>query len=137
MENNRNNFGNNNAEQPLYEQSNDFRNEITPPSKGYSIASLVLGIIGIVCCCSYVIGGTCAVLALVFAVLSHKKFGLFDGMALAGLILSIIGIVFLVTGLISDIIFAEQLAKYEAFLNQWLAEMEAMEGGNFALCLFR
>lgn len=123
MENNRNQFEN--GGRPLYEQPNGFQNEITPSFKGYSIAALVLGIIGIVCCCSYIIGGTCAVLALVFSIISRKQSGHFDGMALSGLILAIIGLVLLLASILCDILLADLIKEYEKMLNDLLAEMEA------------
>ena len=122
MDNNFHNFQNNEQNPPLYAQAGGMA---PSPAKGYSVAALVLGIIGILCCCSYVIGGTCAVLALVFALLSRKSLGRFNGLALAGLILAIIGLALLVSSIVSDILFADQLAEYQKFLEQWMAELEA------------
>lgn len=51
--------------------------------------------------------------------------GHFDGMALAGLILAIVGLALLVSSIVSDILFADQLAEYEKYLEQLLAELEA------------
>ena len=70
----------------------------------YAIASLVLGIVSILCCCcccfaetiGLIIMGVSAVLAIVFAFLSKKNNnGKMDGKAIAGLILGIIAIVML------------------------------------------
>lgn len=62
-------------------------------SKGFAIASLVLGIIGLLCCCFGWIGMIFQVLALVFGiiVLVKKKAG--RGMAIAGIICGGIGLV--------------------------------------------
>ena len=79
------------------------------PQNGYAIASLVLGILSVVtccCCCVETLGliltGVSAVLAIVFAFLSKKNSdGKMDGKAIAGLILGIVGIVMLLTLLVS------------------------------------
>ncbi len=64
-----------------------------PQSHGYNIATLVLGILSIVCCCFYgFISIICGILAIIFFVLS-KKNGTSNGMAVAGLICAIFGLV--------------------------------------------
>ena len=97
--------------------NNEFNFETNPyggfapqPKKknGFSIASLVLGIVSLVgccCCCGEILGtivmGVAAVLALVFAFLSKKENGgKMDGKAIAGLVLGIVALVFLVLFLI-------------------------------------
>ena len=74
------------------------------PQNGYAIASLVLGIVSVLCCCcccftetiGLIIMGVSAVLAIVFAFLSKKNTnGKMDGKAIAGLILGIVAIVML------------------------------------------
>ena len=74
------------------------------PQNGYAIASLVLGIVSVLCCCcccfANIIGlilmGVSAVLAIVFAFLSKKNTnGKMDGKAIAGLVLGIVAIVVL------------------------------------------
>ena len=71
---------------------------------GYAIASLVLGIVSVLCCCcccftgalGLIIMGVSAVLAVVFAFLSKKNTnGKMDGKAIAGLVLGIVAIVVL------------------------------------------
>lgn len=97
--------------------NNEFNFETNPYSasapqqkkkNGFSIASLVLGIVSLVgccCCCGEIIGtilmGICGVLAIVFAFLSKKdNGGKMDGKAIAGLVLGIVALVFLVFFLI-------------------------------------
>lgn len=58
--------------------------------KDFSIASMVLGIVALVCCCIWYISIPCSVLAIIFAVVGKKKGG--KGMATAGLVLGIISI---------------------------------------------
>ena len=60
-------------------------------NKGYSIASMVLGIISVILFCFTYISIPCAILAIIFAVVGKNKGG--KGMATAGLVLSIIGTV--------------------------------------------
>ena len=62
-----------------------------PKSRGWSVASMVLGIVSVVCCCMGWASMLSAVLAIVFAVVSRKSLGYFDGMSIAGLILGIFG----------------------------------------------
>ena len=54
-------------------------------TKGFSIASLVLGIVGI-----FIFAIPCGILAIIFGIIGRKKGG--KGMALAGLILGIIDV---------------------------------------------
>lgn len=85
---------------PLYEVA-------TPGVNGFAIASLVTGIVSIVCCCFlYGFSLIPAVLAVVFAVLSRKASGgRFSGMAIAGLVTGIVGIALGAYMLYSFIIF--------------------------------
>ncbi len=93
-------------------------------SRAWSVASLVVSIFSIVCCCfswpSIVLG----VLAIVFAVISRKNIGYFDGLAVAGLIVGIFGTVFGVTGIIASYAiektewYQEFLKEYERILNE-------------------
>lgn len=59
----------------------------------FSIVSLVTGILSILCCCFTFIGLPLGIIAIVFSVVSRKKLGYFDGMAVAGLVLGIFGAV--------------------------------------------
>ena len=74
------------------------------PQNGYAIASLVLGIVSVLCCCcccfvdilGLILMGVAAILAIVFAFLSKKNTnGKMDGKAIAGLVLGIVAIVML------------------------------------------
>jgi hypothetical protein len=95
---------------------------VVPNKKGFDIASLILGITAIVpgCCCTY-IGILLGILAVVFSVLFTKANPGSDvkkGMAKAGLILGIIGIVLCTILLIVGLIFASS-NWYEEILNQY------------------
>ena len=71
------------------------------PKRTFSIASLVLGIISVagccLCCCIPVMF-VCGILAIVFAILSKKENEnkKMSGMAIAGLILGVVGIVLVI-----------------------------------------
>jgi hypothetical protein len=125
MDNNQNNFENGGA--PLYEQPAPFQNEITKPKNGFAIASLVLGIFGILCCCFWPVGGTCAILALVFTLISRKKNGGFNGLAVAGLVLSIIGLLFFAYMLFDTILMIASGTFMEEFWNAYYEALGGME----------
>ena len=129
MDNNQNNFENTT---PLYEQGTPFRDEISEPKKGFGIASLVFGIFGLLCCCFWPVGGTCAILALVFAIVSRKQNGTFSGLSIAGLVLAIIGLVMFAYMLIDEIMYAmdPNRAEEEAkLIEEWLKMLEEMGYG--------
>ena len=86
----------------------NFQSNLEPaqkkPQNGYAIASLVLGIVSVLCCCcccfvdilGLILMGVAAILAIVFAFLSKKNTnGKMDGKAIAGLVLGIVAIVVL------------------------------------------
>jgi len=79
----------NDNQNPVYYQ----QPQPEPPKEknGMSVASLVMGIVGLTCCG----GGIVSILAIVFAVISKNKNadGQMDGMAKAGLIMGIVAVV--------------------------------------------
>lgn len=101
---------------------------------GFSIASLVLGIICIVCCCIDFIALVCAALAIIFAILDKKKNGKMNGMALAGLVCGIIGAVISVYFIVDSILNPVDL---DTFWEEYYAMLEELmngtEGGGEAL----
>ena len=60
-------------------------------STGYGIASLVLGIVSIVFCWAFIFGVVAGILGIIFYVQQRKRSP--NGMAIAGLVTSIIGLV--------------------------------------------
>lgn len=58
---------------------------------GAAITSMIFGIISIVLCCCCGMGFLFGVVAIVFAIISGKKKGKIQGMAIAGLVCGIIG----------------------------------------------
>jgi hypothetical protein len=57
-----------------------------PKTVGFSVASMVLGILSVICCCMGWSGLILGALAIVFSIVSRKVLGYFDGMSIAGLI---------------------------------------------------
>ena len=86
-------------EQSPFTQNFDTMSPTTQKNgKGFAIASLCLGIASLVlcccCCCLYYAAIVTSILAIIFAVLSkNANGGKMSGMAIAGLILGIIGII--------------------------------------------
>ncbi|MBC7958616.1 MAG: DUF4190 domain-containing protein [Vallitaleaceae bacterium] len=100
---------------------------IQPQKKGFGIASLVLGITSIVpgCCCSY-IGIVLGILAVVFAILflnANKGQLVGKGMAMAGLILGIVGVLVCTVLLIIGIANVAS-GDYENFVQDFVNSIE-------------
>ncbi len=113
MDNNQNGFEKNTyGEQTLY-----VAEPLTEEKKtnGFGIASLVLGIFSLLCCCATPISGICAILALVFAIVSRKKMGAFDALSIVGLVLSILGLLIFAFSLLFFIAMITSPAFWEGF----------------------
>ncbi|MBQ8310687.1 MAG: hypothetical protein IJX80_06720 [Clostridia bacterium] len=70
-------------------------NETSAVGRGFAIASLVCGIVGILmcCCCVYLFNLILGVLAVVFAIVSARMSKKMSGLAIAGLILGILALI--------------------------------------------
>lgn len=122
MDNNQNNLENNTyTEAPLYTPVAD---PAPTGTNGFGIASLVLGIFGVLCCCCFPLGGTCAILALVFTIISRKKLGHFDGLSIAGLVLSVLSLVLCLYMILSTVV----AMMDPAFWEEYYAMLEELEG---------
>ena len=86
---------------------------------GWSLASMICGIISIICCTGY-IGIALGALAIIFAIVSRKNLGYFDSMSIAGLVLGIIGFVLGIAIIIAVNSMDEQ--QLEDFLNKFLED---------------
>lgn len=97
---NNNNYNQQQGYQNGYNQPQQYYQEPADNSKGFAIASLVLGILSFFCC-----GTVCSILGLVFGIISRKKNPVNNSMATAGIVLSIIalvlGIIFLIWSLVA------------------------------------
>ena len=65
-----------------------------PKTMGWSLTSMILGIVSVICCCVGWAGLVVGIAAIVFAIVSRCSLKYFDAMSIAGLILGIFGIVF-------------------------------------------
>lgn len=73
---------------------NSFSNFTKPKTRGWSVVSLVVGIISVLCCCLGWAGLVFGAVAVIASIISRRSLGYFDGLAIAGLVLGIFGIVF-------------------------------------------
>lgn len=100
-------------------------------SMGFAIASLVLGIVSIVCCCLEVVSVVCSILAITFAVLSRRQLGEFHGMAIAGLVCGIIGLAvavyFIVDGILNPVTDTDANEFLDEYM-KWLEELMNQNG---------
>ena len=71
--------------------------------RGWSVISFFAGILSVLLCPIYIAGFVFAVLSVVGALVSRKKLGFFDTLALAGLLIGIVGTVFCAFSLVVDI----------------------------------
>lgn len=95
---NNENIENTKKEETTYKKVEEPKKE----KKGFCIASMVLGIIALICFCIWYISIPCGILAVIFGILGLK--GVNKGMAIAGLITGGIGLV--VSSLIVMALFA-------------------------------
>lgn len=84
--------------------------ETPEPGKNFAIASLVLGIVTLVCCGNIIT----AVLGVIFGIISKQRQKENNGMATAGLIISIVGIVLWIIAIVF-LIATDALASYSYF----------------------
>lgn len=88
----------------------------------WSLAAMICGIISVICCTGYV-GIVLGALAIIFAIVSRKNLGYFDSMAIAGLVLGIIGFILGVAVIIA--IYTMDEAQLEDYLNKLLEQYSA------------
>jgi hypothetical protein len=84
------NFNGNLTEEPIVTPESG--QEAPQGGKGMAIASMVLGIVGMVLCCIWYISIPCAIVGLVLGIMHNKK-NTKSGMATAGIVCSIIAII--------------------------------------------
>lgn len=89
---------------------------------GFAIAGMVLGILSIVCCCVWRLSLIMAVLSLVFSIITVTQNKPGRGMAVAGIVCSVVGII-LVAALLIMAYAGMNSADYQELLKQ----IEAME----------
>jgi hypothetical protein len=91
-------FENGNGEQGPEQNNGDFyeifSNGGKPKTLGWSVASMVTGILSVLCCCLGWTGLVFGAAAVILSIVSRKSLGYFDGMSIAGLVMGIFGFVF-------------------------------------------
>lgn len=97
---------------------------LTTNNNGMGIASLILGICSIAICCCYGVGAIPAIIGLILGILQNKKNA--NGIATAGIILGIIGILLNVVWLIYMIIFLSEDGLQD-FVNEFSSNYEYYE----------
>lgn len=80
--------------------------------KGFCIAAMILGIVALVFFCLWYISIPCAILAIIFGILGMKSIN--KGMAIAGLVTGIIGLVIWIFIIIMIFIFGFTLGIFDA-----------------------
>ena len=124
--NNQQNNNQNNVTEDVFSEVYKEVMELKHRSRGWSVASLVLGIFSILCCCAPIVGVIMGALSITFAVISRISLGYFDGLSIAGLITSIFGIIFGVSMIIFEYIILSNPEIAENLLN-YLERLEQME----------
>lgn len=97
---------------------------LTNNNNGMGIASLILGICSIAICCCYGVGAIPAIIGLILGILQNKKNA--NGIATAGIVLGIIGILLNVVWLIYMIIFLSEDGLQD-FVNEFSSNYEYYE----------
>ena len=106
------------------ENKQDKKETTNTETKGYSIASMVLGIISLILCCVWYISVPASIAAIILGVIGRKKAG--KGMATAGLVMGIITLVLLVILVIIGVVFGvtavtsylQNPEAWEEFINE-------------------
>lgn len=94
-------------------------------TRAWAVASLVLGIVSVLCCCISWFGIVAGALSMLFTVISRKSLGYFDSLSVAGMIIAIFGIIFSAVMLMAVLYFAE----HPELLEDWTEYSESMSGG--------
>ena len=120
-----------------YYQNNNEQPKNKNYAKGMGIASMVLGIISIICCFTYV-QIACALTGLVLGIISKRKQN--NGFAVAGIVTASFGLAIAVVSIISSILFKsffeEFFKKFKDMSPDYLPDEipdEGLPGGNFSL----
>ena len=97
--------------------------------RGFAIASLVLGILSVVCCCcGEIFSLICATISIVFFIIDKKRNVFASGLAIAGLICSIFAVLICVGSFIISTtdFYKEFMSTYESIFESMLVDMEQM-----------
>jgi hypothetical protein len=87
-------------------------------SRAWSVASITLSMASLILCPVYWLKIILSATSIVFALISRKNIGYFDGLSLAGLIVGIFGIVFGILGIVMT-----ELLSNNGYFNQLMEEI--------------
>lgn len=124
--NNQNQYGSQNQNNG-YIQYNNNRNS----SNNFAIASMICGIISIVLCCTVVLSLPFAALSILFAVLSRRKNVSMPGMSIAGIVTSIMSLLFTLFMVVYVLVQLPIMLNDPVFRNQLDYTYEEMYGMDF------
>ena len=96
-------------------------------SKAWSVAALILSIGSIICCCFSWVGLVCGVLSIIFAIISRRTLGYFDGLSIAAIIVSIFGIAFSALIIYTSLVLVND-PEFMQYYNELMKQLET-EGG--------
>lgn len=97
------------------------------PGHGFGIASLVCGIVSLVCCCcSPFLPLACAIAAIILSIVQYKKDKQMSGMSIGGLVTGIIGCIigFCTLIFITSDAFDAFMEEYEKALNEAMQDAQ-------------
>ena len=95
-------------------------------SKGLSVAALIFGILGILCCC---IGFPFAIIGLILAIIALAKHKAGKGLAIAGLITSLITLIISAYMAISVLPYTDEIVDYTQNIETYVEQYQ--EDGSF------
>jgi hypothetical protein len=121
--------GNNNNASGGFDNENNYsyqtvRNFGKPKTMGWSVVSLVTGILSVICCCLGFTGIFFGAAAIISAIVSRKMLGYFDGLSIAGLVLGIFGAVFGAAILISVTALGDEF--WDAYMEEFWRQYNEM-----------
>ncbi|MGN1126348.1 MAG: DUF4190 domain-containing protein [Ruminococcus sp.] len=90
-----------------YNQPQQYYQDYNDDSKGLAVASLVLGIVSFFCC-----GSICSIVGLILGIVARKKNSVNNGMATAGIVLSIIALVLWAVYFVFVIVYSVEHGNY-------------------------
>ena len=108
-------------QQPQYDQQQSYYEYVppAPESTGQAVAAMVLGIVASVLFCCAPFNIIPSIIALILGIVYKKKNkSTGNGMALAGIIMGAIGIVYAIISTVFSIITIQQMGGWDAYMEQ-------------------
>ena len=95
----------------------------------WSVISIVLAAVSLLCCCAPTVGITAALVAIVTSIVSRKSLGYFDKLSITGLIIAIFGLVFGIFTLVMTGII-ESSPEFKEWYERMMEELKNQSGEN-------